>query len=91
MATGGKNQNYGRPVLIRDKAWNGEGQPKVDRERRGTFHCWGYRRDGGNGVPPVMQTVAIVELEDGRITSKHPHGITFLDRQGPTEGANKVS
>lgn len=73
---GAKAQNMGRPVLIRDQDW----KTKEQRERRGTFQVWGYKRFGGKDQPPSMETVAIVELDDGRITSKKPDSITFLDR-----------
>lgn len=68
--------NYGRPCLIKDQDW----KTKEVRERKATFHVWGYQRHGGKDAPPSMMTVAIVELEDGRITSKKPDTITFLDR-----------
>lgn len=73
-------QNLGRPVLIFDEQWNGEGKPKTPRERIGTFHIWGYSRKGGRDVAPSMETVAVIELEDGRITTKRPDQITFMDR-----------
>lgn len=73
--------NWGRPVLIKDQEWQGRDKPKIPRERKGIFHVWGYKRVGGKTAGPSMQTVAIVELEDGRITSKLPDSITFLDRK----------
>ena len=75
-------QNFGRPVLITDAQWHGEGKPKTPRERKGVFHIWGYKRTGGKTEAPSMSTVAIVELEDGRITTKKPEEITFLDKNG---------
>jgi hypothetical protein len=66
--------NFGRPVLVKDKDY----KTNTPRERLATFHIWGYRRVGGRNAPPVFETVAIVELEDGRITSKHPDSIVFL-------------
>jgi hypothetical protein len=71
-----KMQNFGRPVIVRDKDW----KTQQIRERKGTFHVWGYQRFGGKDTPPSMQTVAVVELDDGRITSKRPDDITFLDK-----------
>ena len=70
-----KGMNFGRPVRIIDQDW----KTKERRERLGTFHIWGYERKGGRDSPPFMQTVAVVELEDGRITTKRPDFITFLD------------
>ena len=68
--------NAGRPVMIKDKDY----QTKAIRERKGIFHVWGYQRTGGKAGAPSMNTVAIVELEDGRITAKNPDYVTFLDR-----------
>lgn len=72
----------GRPVLITDKGWDEASQTKVARERKGTFHCWGFQRRKGEKQQAPLETVAVVELDDGRITCKFPEHITFLDRVG---------
>jgi len=52
----------------------------TERRRAATFHVWGYQRFGKADGAPSMQTVAVVELEDGRMTTKRPECITFTDK-----------
>lgn len=74
---GSRRDNWGRPIQIDDIDYKNGREP---RSRFGTFHVWGYRRSGRNDGPPTMQTIAVVELPDGRVTVKTPDCITFLDR-----------
>lgn len=56
-------------------------------EKRGLFHCWGnegLELNNGN----VTGSVAIVELEDGTITTAYPHHVKF---PSPPETENKFS
>lgn len=70
----------GRPVMIRDREWK-DGKPGAERVRTGKFHSWGYHRLGGSPHSPfAMQSIAIIELDDGRVTTKKPDAITFIDK-----------
>ena len=83
-----KLDNWGRPCLVTDIDYKNGNQ---QRTRQATFHVWGYQRFAKPDGPPAMQTVAVVELEDGRITTKKPDCITFLDRGQQAQQANQAT
>lgn len=83
-ARGASLQNFGRPCVVNDVDY----KTKEPRERKARFHVWGYRRFGGKDDGPTMHTVAIVELENGRVTTKLPDQITFVDRGDGDEQAH---
>ncbi len=49
------------------------------KEVIGKFHCWGDTFEEFRESPPMQFTVAIVELEDGKIVEGIPSNVQFLD------------
>jgi urease beta subunit len=72
--------NFGRRVEVRLRTWTrgDDGQKKaVDSVSAGVFHYWGSNVVAKRGVPPVQQTVGLVELEGGRMVRVLPEYVTF--------------
>lgn len=73
--------NFGRRVQVQIRKYfkNPEGEAAhEDVTLEGVFHHWGYNSVSKKGHPTVMQTVAIVELEDGKCCRILPEFVTFL-------------
>lgn len=68
-----------RPCMVRQ----GNGKPPT----RALFHCWAVRAwthgasalVGGFSAGQEIETYAIVENEDGSVTTEQPRNIGFLD------------
>lgn len=68
-----------QPRKVIAKVWNTEA--REERDCVCTFHQWGMESEEVmNGV--LNNTVAIVELEDGRIVTVLPHDVKFIKEQG---------
>ncbi len=62
------------------KSYQGPGQPFTDLS--GLFHCWGTETgDPGEG----NYSVAIIEVEGGKIYTPCAHHVTFIDPPGADE------
>lgn len=78
--------NMARPVQVNDPdsvkdevtgKWN-----KVPRTRTGKFHVWGFQRSKDHTTGAThMQTVGVVELDNGKCKQFFPENITFLDTE----------
>lgn len=69
--------NRGRPVHVQFKDSAGQ-----VTEAKGTFQVWGYQiKKGGPADANLMNSKAIVELNDGSCIWVNPTFVKFLDRQ----------
>jgi len=78
----GPKSNLHRPVIVDDPDWDDVEKEKIPRWRTGRFHFWGSKaiRQGGDSKERVMQTIAVIELEEtGKIKTFLPEKITFTD------------
>lgn len=78
-----KATSFGRKVEVKLRDWikNEElGKKEAqDHTETGVFHQWGINRVCAKGSPPTMQTVGIIELENGEVIRLLPEFITFME------------
>lgn len=69
-----------RPVEVTERKYKQNGNGFDEIKRRGKFHQWGVRQNKSrDGEPPTMQSVAIVEFDNGKVAQAYPESIRFLD------------
>lgn len=62
---------------------------KKDKKKKALFHCWSFESSivgpsmmiGGDPGGIVASTMAIVELDDGKVAVINPNRIQFLDNK----------